>query len=166
MERSGVAMNLTQSSVLSVLTLFVKRQELVSDALSAIRPDLMAGWAEKRDRPTKEYIKNTQNGFWGKDKKWKYFIHGRGCRLVHTVTNEPIEWDAPELRRFDPYWFANWVEWLLAQETESEQIRIIKAQLIDQQEDLRTFLFNVLDKLQQAGALLLHPGSTNKYELI
>lgn len=166
MEGGRLAMNSIQLAVHSLVSSFVQRQKLVLAALSEIRPDLLDMVGEKRVRPTKEYIKLTQSGYWGEDKEWRYFIHGRGCRLIHTVTKEPIEWDAPDVQRFDPYWFVNWVDWLLTQEDKSEHIRIIKTQCKDQHnEDVKTLVFNVLDQLQQAGVLLLHPDRTNQYEL-
>ena len=155
-------MNGIQSAVHSLASSFVQRQNFALAALREIRPDLLD---ENRIRPTKEYIKSTQSGYWGEDKEWRYFIHGRGCRLIHRVTGEPIEWDAPEVQRFDPYWFVNWLDWLLAQEDRSEAIRIIETQCKEHSEDVKTLVFNVLDQLQQAGVLLVHPGRTNLYEL-
>jgi len=152
-----------QSAVHSLASSFVQRQNFALAALSEIRPDLLD---ENRIRPTKEYIKSTQSGYWGEDKEWRYFIHGRGCRLIHRVTGEPIEWDGPEVQRFDPYWFLNWVVWLLTQEDKSEPIRTIKALCENlHDEDVKTLIFSVLDQLQQAGVLLCHPDRTNQYEL-
>jgi hypothetical protein len=165
MEGGGLAVNGIQLAVHSLASSFVQRQKLALAALGEIRPDLLDRPGEKRVRPTKEYIKLTQSGYWGEDKEWRYFIHGRGCRLVHTATKEPIEWDAPNVRRFDPYWFVNWLNWLRTQEDKSEAIRIIETHCKEHSEDVKTLVFNVLDQLQQAGVLLLHPDRTNRYEL-
>jgi hypothetical protein len=166
MEGSRLVLNSFQLAVYSLVIRFVERQQLVLAALSEIRPDLLDTAGQKAIRPTKEYIKLTQSGYWGKDREWRYFIHGRGCRLIHTATREPIEWNAPDLQRFDPYWFVNWVNWLRAQEVEDNHIRIINSQCKGKQdEDVRSFVFNVLDQLQKEGVLLLHPDCSNRYEL-
>jgi len=159
-------MNSIQLAVHSLVSSFVQRQKLVLAALSEIRPDLLDMVGEKRVRPTKEYIKLTQSGYWGEDKEWRYFIHGRGCRLIHTVTKEPIEWDAPDVQRFDPYWFVNWVNWLLTQGDENKIIPIIKSRIEEQTDGLRNLIFDLLEQLQQLGALRYYPDRTNMYELV
>jgi hypothetical protein len=150
--------------VYSLVTRFVQRQKLALAALSEIRPDLLGG-PGKPVRPSKEDIKSTQSGYWGRDKEWRYFLHGRGCRLVHTVTGEPIEWDAPDVQRFDPHWFVNWLNWLRAQKDTSEAIRMIETEGKERNMDVQILILNVLDELGQAGVLRLHPDRTNRYEL-
>ena len=165
MDGGGVVLNDIQVAVHSLVSRFVQRQNLALAALSEIRPDLLDRPGEKPVRPTKEYMKSTQSGYWGDDNEWRYFIHGRGCRLVHTKTKEPIEWDGPDVQRFDPDWFVNWLDWLRTQRDKSEAIRLIEARCQEDHESVQILIFNVLDQLQQAGVLRLHPDRTNRYEL-
>jgi hypothetical protein len=56
-----------------------------------------------------ERVKVPQEGRW-KDMEgevWGYYLHGGGCRLTHTHTGEPIDWDCPNVLVFDP-WFFQW----------------------------------------------------------
>src|SRR5688572_17128800 len=41
----------------------------------------------------------TQSGVWHdrENSEWRYFLHGSGCRLTHTQTGEPIDWDCPDV---------------------------------------------------------------------
>ena len=42
---------------------------------------------------------------------WNYFMHGGGCQLTNTITGEVIDWDCPDITRFDAFKFAFHLEW-------------------------------------------------------
>ncbi len=156
----------TQLAVYSLVKEFVQRQSLVYDALKDIRPDFVGVTDEERRRPSKDYIRATQKGNWGKNKEWTYYIHGGGCALTHAITGEPIEWDAPDLHRFDPYWFVNWVKWRVRQNAAAEIVGAISSRIEDQDEEFRKFIFDILGQLSRLGLLRYHPERTNMYELV
>lgn len=89
------------SAVYLLLERFIQRQQLAFDVIQKFRPHLID---PTKRRPTKEYASATQWGYWGQDNEWNYFLHGVGCRLIHAITGEPIDWDVSDLDRFDPYW--------------------------------------------------------------
>ena len=149
---------------------FVQRQQLSLEVIREFRPYLVD--STKR-RPTKEYAPATNWGYWGQKNEWEYFLHGGGCRLTHTITGEIVDWDAPDLYRFDPYWFAGWLAWCLSQTgsflqpEEAKAVLIASALINEQNEDVfRKKVFDVLEELHQQGKLLSFPDRTNKYKLI
>jgi hypothetical protein len=111
-----------QAAVYTLIKKFIELQKLAFDAIVELRPDRAVTWGMipvaslpiDFKWPDKSSI--VFRGDWGKAKEWHYFLHGGGCRLIHKVTAEPIEWDAPNIQRFDRYWFANWVKWTLDQQ--------------------------------------------------
>jgi hypothetical protein len=42
-------------------------------------------------------------------------------QVNHLQTNEPIEWDSPDLDAFDEWWFWQHLEWRIQQTTTSQQ---------------------------------------------
>jgi hypothetical protein len=102
----GAAMNdVDDDEILALVREFVGRQQLAREVLAKYRPWLLGLASDLR---TKEFISATSRGTWG---DWSYWLHGGGCRLVHSQTGERIEWDAPDLQSFDKNWFANWLDW-------------------------------------------------------
>jgi hypothetical protein len=167
-----VKLNDTQVAVLSLVRRYVARQELVQDALRDLRPDLLfrrdqmtGGQIEQLLTLTKTYSGVPQRGNWGQEGEWSYFIHGGGCRLVHRVTAEPIDWDAPETVRFDKYSLLNYFEWLLKQDVADKSVSIVRSQLIENNTPLHDFLFSILEQLRQLG-VLANSGHDNKYLLL
>ena len=149
---------------------FVQRQQLSLEVIREFRPHLVD--STKR-RPSKEYASATQLGYWGKNNEWKYFLHGGGCRVTHTITGEIVDWDAPDLYQFDPYWFAGWLAWCLSQPgsflppIDEKAVLTASALINEQNEDVfRKKIFVVLEELHQQGKLLSFPDQTNKYKLI
>ena len=116
--------------------------------------------------PSKEYISATGRGYWGQANEWQYSLHGGGCRLTHTITGEVIDWDAPDLNRFDPYWFVGWLQWYLSQNTNDQDARIILMAINAQDGQFRNRIFDILEQIHQVGKLYYYPDSTNKYALI
>ena len=103
-----------QAAVLTLLQRYVARQQLAADAMQHLRPDL---WFQAHQKEwtaallvelkalQTQVAGIPQKGYWGEHDEWEYFFHGGGCRLVHTSTGEPIDWDAPNIRRFDKFRF-------------------------------------------------------------
>jgi hypothetical protein len=85
--------------------------------------------------------------------------------MKHTVTGEPIEWDGPDLTRFDPYWFHAWLEWVVSRGEHDPDASLLGSVLHGDPEERRTLAFGMLARLVEAGALRHHPGTTNMYEL-
>lgn len=72
-----------------------------------------------------------QRGYWGENGEWKYFLHGGGCRLTHRQTGERIEWDAGDLNTFNVDWFVAYLQRLLFQPSDAEDIRTVRLALQD-----------------------------------
>lgn len=177
-------MNLTetQSAVLALIRRFIARQQLVFDALMDLRPHfvMFAGRHELTDEEGRQlsqlrlkYSREVpQKGYWGANNEWEYFVHGGGCRLVHTVTKEPIEWDASDIRRFDKFWLVNYLEWLFQQQTEDEWIEVLKTRFAERSaalpqgfhSKLHEFIFPLLEELSQVG--ILSEAEYNRYTLL
>ena len=160
-----MALNPIQSGIYSLLRKFISRQEIASELLKELRPDLMSTLGQKVVQPNKEYIQATQIGRWGENKEWSYFIHGRGCRLIHKTTGERIEWTAPDLKRFDPHWFVNWIEWALSKESEFEGIAVVRLYIEENNGNLTNLIFNTLDELQIMKKIIYYPKTTNMYAI-
>jgi hypothetical protein len=105
--------NRIQVALYSLIERFIQRQRLVKKAIQELRPN----WPQ---RPA------SWSGHWGESKEWEYYLHGIGCRLIHTVTQERLEWDLGPLRRFDRYWFVDHLKWLLDQNINDEAVAVIR----------------------------------------
>src|SRR4051812_9849804 len=114
-----------EQSIYELISKFVSRQSLVFQAVKELRPHILVSTGAISG----ENIKNTsrfdipQTGIWGANQDWKYFLHGLGCKLIHTETQEPIEWNAPNPNAFDKFWFANWLKWYLIHFPEMQDMR-------------------------------------------
>ena len=102
----------------TVLLLFVQRQHIVYELLYDIHPDFLFDIKALSDDNIDAFMEITEqyqhipgSGFWGKDNEWEYWIHGRGCRITHVITEELIEWDTPDPLVFDRDWFTKYVNW-------------------------------------------------------
>ncbi len=158
-------MDALQAAIYRLIELYVQRQRLPFEVIRRFRPHLIDS-SQPRSR-SKEYLSATQIGHWGEGGEWRYFLHGGGCRLTHTVTGEVIDWDAPDLNRFDPYWFVGWLTWFLKENAGDEGASItLKLVEVKEEEAFREKIFDVLEQLCQSGKLRSYPDRTNKYELI
>jgi hypothetical protein len=160
-----------QSAMYSLIWEYVDRQQIALQALNQLRPDLIffshrtAADDENEDeaflqefiRLNRLYTNVPYNGEW---EEWEYVIHGMGIRLIHTVTKQPIEWDAPNVLCFDRYWLVNYLEWYTAFDVEDEALRIIHDAYRNYQGRFRDFTFDIIDQLQRIG-VLLRPKSDN-----
>jgi hypothetical protein len=173
----------TQSAVFALVRRFVERQQLVFDALMDLRPHFVI-YADHRTKLTDKegqevsrlrlkYYRSSPSGYWGTDNEWEYYVHGGGCRLTHTVTKEPLDWDAPNIYRFDKFWLVSYLEWLFQQQTDDEWVHILKMQFAERSVSLQKgifsklheFIFPILEELQQLG-VLSEPDNLNWYILI
>jgi hypothetical protein len=158
-----------EQATLSLAKQFVARQGIVIGAIRSLRPHFLLA-----DRPDATEVRQAfefskivpQLGTWGEDGEWQYFIHGRGCRLTHTVTGERLEWDAPDDKMFDRHWFMNWLEWRLAQTSVDPALLFLRERLVGITDQRQGLIFAALDELARAG-LLSHPVHVNwnKYAL-
>lgn len=162
-----------QIAVWTLLRRYVARQQLAADAMQQLRPDL---WFQAHQREwtvallvelktmQTQVAGIPQKGFWGEHDEWESFFHGGGCRLVHTLTGEPIDWDAPNLRRFDKFWFLNYLQWVLVHEPANSVHPTIQAEMDQDLNSMREFTFSLLDQLQTLG--FLADEQDNKYVLL
>jgi hypothetical protein len=115
-----------QNAIYRLAQRFVERQQIVRDAIQELQPYFLAspqdmgGEAYFRLAAFTGHIAST--GVW---REWDYFTHGMGCRLTHRETGERIEWDAPDLQRFENYWFVNWLIWLMQAHREDEDAAVL-----------------------------------------
>lgn len=160
----------SQTAVYKLVTQYVTRQELVLAAITELRPDILSlakgETNEELLQMVKQYANVPQVGRWGPDKEWSYFIHGGGCRLIHTLTQEPIEWDAPNVRECDRFWFMNYLIWWLTQASsmDNEPESLLKKWFDNNDEMLKRMVFETIDQLQKMGLLLQHnPLNLNRF---
>jgi hypothetical protein len=102
-------------TILQLVARFVERQRLARELLVAQTPDF---FSSRRRAPSKAYVRAVSHGRWGSDEAWTYRIHGHGCTMRNETTGEPIRWVSPDLARFDPYWFVEWIAWRLDRDEE------------------------------------------------
>src|SRR5258706_3147711 len=157
-------MDALQAAVFHLIERFVQRQQIPFEVIQKFRAHLVD--STKLRSTSKEYISATGRGYWGQANEWQYSLHGGGCRLTHTITGEVIDWDAPDLNRFDPYWFVGWLQWYLSQNTNDQDARIILMAINAQDGQFRNRIFDILEQIHQVGKLYYYPDSTNKYALI
>jgi len=68
-----------------------------------------------------EEIRVPRKGVW-KDQsgqEWNYILHGGGCLLINSETQEPIDWDCPNPSAFDEFFFNTHLEWRLKQDDDA-----------------------------------------------
>jgi len=120
--------------ITNLILFYIRRQSIVSRALLDISPRhlLMVNDDDFR-KILQPYIElyeekvsmmsqpNLQSGVWG---EWRYWIHGIGCKLVHIRTQEPLEWDTPDLYGFRFDWF--WVHFLWRYENDKQDVIVEK----------------------------------------
>ena len=158
-----MGLTIVETAVLRLLDQFLERQRLIFDLLHEIRPDFCGD----APRPTKAYISATQRGAWGPNKEWSYYIHGGGCRIEHEQSAELIEWDSPDLNRFDPNWFLQWAEWWLRRgEGDEETRQVMIAALESASGDLARLITLNVGGLEREGLLTRCPGRTNSHKRV
>lgn len=170
-------MNKLNSIELAIYTLvkrFVQRQAIVLEALKELRPDFFMETTDENVAIILAYRRSSQIGYWGEGKQWEYFIHGRGCRLIHTITGEPVEWDVYDLNTFNQDWFVHHLEWLLKQTYQDESLTQVNVWLENELKpsasesnrycQLRELILPLLEQLRDSG-LLQRDDSQFRYTL-
>ncbi|MGB1286696.1 MAG: DUF6896 domain-containing protein [Aggregatilineales bacterium] len=143
-------------AVHQLVTDFVDRQYIVVMAMLELRPDIMT---PSRLTPEQRFAYRSDKsgrGLWGENDEWAYRLHGIGCHLTHTVTDEIIGWDAGSSKQFDPSWFVDHLFWRLSHD-EGNAVNIIHAEFSDAEVDrfsLRKFIFPILEQLCKDEILL------------
>ncbi|MBZ0296044.1 MAG: hypothetical protein K8L99_26020 [Anaerolineae bacterium] len=153
--------------VYELICLFVARQRLVFQALKELRPQILASTGaidRQQPEPRKSIFDIPQTGYWGVNQEWKYFIHGLGCKLVHVTTQEPIEWNAPNPKSFDKYWFINWLKWYVNHAEDRERIRFLKSM---NSNAIADFVLSALLKFEESELVVrLSTQYNNEYTLV
>ncbi len=157
-------MNALQMAVYGLVEQFVQRQSIPFEVIRKYRPHLVD--SSKRRSTDRAYLSSTASGFWGEANEWEYRLHGGGCHVIQVETREVIGWDAPNLRRFDPYWLVDWIRWYMKQFPQSQPTLTLLPLVDTSEEDCRHRIFAILDELHRLHKLHYHPDSTNKYELV
>lgn len=142
--------SLAKDELYQAIRYFVERQQLVVQAMLAMKLDINAigkfgalGWAssassENGQKPSERFekepaddherklynilkrseeIRVPRKGIW-KEKSgqvWNYVLHGGGCLLENPETQEPIDWDCPNPKAFDDFFFIRHLDWRLKQ---------------------------------------------------
>ncbi len=150
-----------------LISLFVSRQTLVFEALRELRPQILISTGamvkDQIETVHKSRFDTPPTGYWGANQDWKYFLHGLGCKLVHITTQEPIEWDAPDLKSFDRYWFINWLKWYVNYSEEKDSISFLKSM---NSNTIDIFALEMLSKLEADKMLFRRsPQHSNEYTL-
>ena len=159
-----------RSSLISLLEEYVRRQSLVLKALRDLRPDIVMrsrneGTPEERAQLTKVHYQTPQSGYWGDKNEWQYFVHGIGCRLIHTSTQEPVEWDAGDVRRFDRDWFLYYLEWAIKYKPQDPNVSTLIEATEESDQSLKALVFSELERLHQEG-ILSKPDQQFRYTLL
>jgi hypothetical protein len=168
-----MVLDAVQMAFLSLVRRFVERQKLVYAVMEQMRPDklMFVRMYEQQAAPPSEeeeraylnyalqYAGNPQGGFWGRNNEWMYYFHGGGCRLIHTITGEPIDWDAPDVNRLDRFFFVDYLKWAFRSNSADPAVVTARAAFAEYQSlnpggKLKDFTHGILDQLSSAGYLM------------
>lgn len=140
-------LNPVQQAVYHCVHHFINRQAIVLQALYMLRPEL-AFWGRGMVTPGAKWSTRKKVQPSGKWQEWEYYLHGRGCRLVHLETSERLEWDIGPLCRFDKSWFLRHLEWQASHQPDADTELIM---LLMQTEpiSLEKFIYAILEELAQ-----------------
>jgi hypothetical protein len=132
---------------------FIGRQRLVAQAMLDLGLNLdeigrcgAMGWAGRI----------SQRGIWKDESgcEWRYYLHGAGCLLRSLRTDEPINWDCPNVDAFDDYFFMQHLEWQLRSSDTKSQLTQTKALHEGQKNNS---VSGVLDEMKGEGLIREHP---------
>jgi hypothetical protein len=141
-KHSETIMDELSSSTLRLVHRFVKRQEVVAQAIGELRPN----WRQRAGV--------SPVGNWGENKEWKYRLHGLGCELTNVETGEPLHWDVIGLTTFDRTWFAHFVGWLFDVEPDNPDCLVLGASgATGEWYELSEFIAKILNTLVDNGYL-------------
>lgn len=137
--------------LLTLLRRFVARQRLVMELIQSVRPHLLSREDSTTARPAKEVMSATARGDWGPLGEWCFHMHGSGCKMVHRLTGEPLDWQAPNIRRFDVYCFLAWVTWYWEQRDVDPEVKRLRSHL--ESAGIHAGLKDALTRLADLGLL-------------
>ncbi len=145
-----------QAIIYCLIQKFVERQSLVLEAIRELRPDkvmraenddnseIWEQWSQEDWQAlVLDYARRPAIGNWGENQEWSYFLHGAGCRLIHKVTQERIEWDLGSLQTFDKFWFVNHLQSTI-DHTSDEPMIILKGWYENENKPQQKIIFRPL----------------------
>lgn len=162
----------TQLIVYRLIKKYISRQQMVLAAITNLRPDILAFAKgvinDEVLQMVEKYASVPQTGYWDTTKEWSYFIHAGGCKLIHTVTHEPIEWDAPNVREFDRFWFMNYLVWWLGYSLpiDENSETDLKEWFDSNNKMLQGNVFDAIDDLQSMGLLMQSSTTINPNKFV
>lgn len=140
-------------SMLALLRHYVERQYIVFRALQDLRPNFFIDPHSLQyvvDLPSYQLgFKAPQIGYWGENNEWKYFLHGLGCWLTHTITREPIDWDVPNPQVLDLFFFSRHLQWRMEYHADHTDVAIVANVFRQQDESLLGSLEMLMVALHQ-----------------
>ena len=153
-----------QAAFLILVRRFVERQKLVYQVMEEIRPDklmFVRMYEQHQGKPTEEdfsayseyakwFVETPQGGWWG---EWVYFFHGAGCRLMNILTGEPIDWEAPDVDRFDRFFFSDYLKWAFKRNAADPVVAEVHARYLLNNGKVKHFVHTQLEHLASAGYL-------------
>jgi hypothetical protein len=163
-------MKTIEDTVQSLIQKYIDRQLIVLAAIKDLRPKFLLNTTPAEALYLAALEAQVDGipdvGYWGDENEWSYHIHGGGCRLIHTVTEEPIDWNAPNPEVFDLFSFLKHLEWEMEQESENDDITIIKHNFRAQSRTLREFVLDIVNILCQNDRLIrVDHANPNKFIL-
>ena len=161
-----------KSFILSLVVQYVQRQVVVRDIIAQLRPDMLL--TSEKDFVIEDVIRlrllyadAPQNGTWGEHNEWTYTFHGNGCKLIHTHSAEPLEWDTLDIEAFDVYWFNHYFLWWLDQDENKFTAAEIKRYIDSTKGDLQSFAVRTVWDLQRLNKLCaIHSSNPNKLVIV
>lgn len=157
--------------IYSLIKRYIDRQKIVQNAMIDLRPDLVVlanglNQTEEILNLSKKHLNIPQNGYWGDNQEWLYYIHGFGCKLTNASSGEPIEWDAPDILIFDRFWFVNNLRWYMVRYSKNKDVIALSSRVVKSGREMQEVIFDIIDRLKTSGSLtnpnLLNP---NKYRV-
>lgn len=148
----------------NLLTYYVDRQQIVVAIMIEFRPDIIEGLGINKilnidiTRQYQEWQVRIDGfsfaGIWKNE--WEYLFHGHGCRLIHKITKEPLEWNAGHPKSFYIGWFARHADWKLQTQKNEPDIEIYRSLKENKQLDV---VFSHMIELD----MLIKPPDKNGY---
>jgi hypothetical protein len=78
--------------------------------------------------------------------EWKYLLHGAGCSLENVLTNEPLDWDCPNPKAFDKFFFYRHLEWRVNAQQDENALKWMK-ELLGEFDSLRLLVNSLFAEL-------------------
>ena len=139
---------------------YIQRQKIVAQALTDMGLDLheiaefgpqtwgadLQNPASLPANPLAERLarrKLPQMGIWFDQQQnmWRYFLRGKGCRLINLKTGETIDWDCPDLETCQRGPFINHLLWQVSSPERAGNLSSLRNILTDSLDVLSDGLF-------------------------